>query len=214
MKRLSALLLAIVLLFTNSSAALACDEKQTNTYVTQILFGDRALSRSSDENVKMLLAALYLCSEQSDGLGQDKIDYLKQHRVSGIPALSSLDIKGTYLLECSHNSWEYEYAGAKKNQNNRRTVLQHTVNKVFDFGFINNLFSSGSGKCNSFAALLYYSHILSDYLADDPSETEAVVNGRAVSAYAGQATITLNGNQPSFTASQKNSTESFVSSAH
>jgi len=207
MKRVSALLLAIVLLFIIGSTAFACDEKQTDTYVTQILFGDRALSRSSDEKVKMLLAALYLCSEQSDGLGQDKIDYLKQHKVSGVPTLSSLDIKGAYILECSHNSWEYEYAGAKKNQNNRRTVLQHTVNKVFNFGLFNNLFGSGSGKCNSFAALLYYSHILSDYLADDPSETTAICGNNSIPSYSGTAYYIINGDRPNFTAEQMATTD-------
>lgn len=209
-KRWSAFLLAIVLLFSLSSTAFACDEKQTNTYITQILFGDRAQSKSSDENVRMLLAALYLCSEQADNLGQDKIDFLKQHKVSGVPNLTSLNIKGTQLLECSHNAWESEYARASKNQASRRTVLRNTVNKVFDFGFFNNLFGSSSGKCDSFAALLYYSHILSDYLADDPSETEIAINGRLTSAYSGQASTTVNGNQPSFTASEKELTESFV----
>ena len=134
-KRWSAFILAMVLLLSISNTAFACDEQQTNTYITQILFGDRAQSKSSDENVKMLLAALYLCSEQADNQGQDKIDYLKQHKVSGIPALASLNIKGTYLIECAHNTWEYEYSGAKKNQASRRTVLRNTVNKVFDFGF-------------------------------------------------------------------------------
>ena len=210
-KRLSIFILAMVLLSSFSSTAFACDENQTNTYVTQILFGGSALSRSRDENVKMLLNALYLCSEQSDGLGQDKIEYLKGKRVSGIPALTSLDIKGSSLLECSHNSWEYEYPAAQKNQNNRRKVLRNTVNKVFGFGLINNLFGSNSGKCNSFAAMLYYAHLLSDYLADDPSETETNVGGKLVSAYSGQPYVTVNGNRPSFTASQKKSTTSFVS---
>ncbi len=209
-KRWSAFILAIVLLLSISNTALACDEQQTNTYITQILFGDRAQSKSSDENVKMLLAALYLCSEQADNQGQDKIDYLKQHKVSGIQALASLNIKGTYLIECAHNTWEYEYSGAKKNQASRRTVLRNTVNKVFDFGFFSNLFGSSTGKCDSFAALLYYSHILSDYLADDPSETEIAINGRLTPAYSGQAATTLNGNQPSFTAKEKEMTESFV----
>ena len=210
-KRLSAILLIIVLLFSLSSTAFACNEEQTGTYVTQILFGDNALSRSSDEKVKMLLSAIYLCCEQSDSSGQDKIDYLKLKKVAGIPALSSINIKGTYLLECSHNRWERVFTAAMKSQSKRKKVLQNTVNKVFDFGLFNNLFGSGSGKCNSFAAMLYYSHLLADYLADDPSETEAVVRGKAVSSYVGAASVVLNGNIPSFTSSQKKTEDSFVS---
>lgn len=209
-KRLVSFVMIVVLLVSMSSTAFACDEDQTNTYVTQILFGENALSRSSDDKVKMLMAALYLCSEQSDSLGQEKIVYLKTKKVSGIPTLSNLNIKGDYLLECSHNSWEHEFSAALKNQGNRKKVLQRTVNKVFDFGTINNWFGSTRGKCNSFAAVLYYSHILADYLADDPSETETNVNGRITDAYSGEPYTTINGNKPSFTTAQMNGTYSFV----
>ena len=207
-KRIVAFILTIVLLFSLSSTVFACDENQTNTYVTQILFGDSALSKANDQNVEMLLSALYLCSEQYDNLGQDKIDSLKAMKVSGVPSLSGLNIKKNYLMECSHNSWEYEFSAYKKNQAKRKKVLQNTVNKVFDFGFINNLFGSKSGKCNSFAALPYYSHILADYLADDPNATEVNVNGKMTPAYAGVAYTEINGNRPSFTADQKKIKES------
>ena len=210
MKRRIVTIIAICLLVSFCSTAFGCDENQTSTYVTQILFGDSALSRASDEKVKMLLSALYLCSEQADGLGQDKLDYIKGHGVSGVPALSGLNIKGSELLSCSHHSWEREYASNKSNQGNRRRILQNTVNAVFDFGLINNIFGSGGGKCNSFAALLYYSHILADYLADDPDDTQAVVNGKQVSPYSGQATTVVSGGMPAFTASQKKNTTSFT----
>ncbi len=206
-KRWSAFLLAIVLLFSSSSTAFACDEEQTNTYITQILFGDRAQSKANDENVKMLLAALYLCSEQADNLGQDKADCLKKGRVSGVPNLASLNIKGTFLLECSHNTWEYEFAGAKKIQASRKTVLRNTVNKIFDFGYFNNLFGSSRGKCDSFAALLYYSHILSDYLADDPTETSALCGDYAIPSFSGSPQHILNGDMPTFTEEEKNITD-------
>ena len=71
-KRIVSFILTIVLLFSLSSTVFACDENQTNTYVTQILFGDSALSKANDQNVEMLLSALYLCSEQYDNQGQDQ----------------------------------------------------------------------------------------------------------------------------------------------
>ena len=209
-KRLSAFFMIIILLFSLSITTFACDESQTNSYVAQILFGDSALSKSSDDKVKMLMDALYLCSEQADNHGQDKIDFLKRKKVSGISSLSSINIKGDSLLECSHNSWEHVFAESQKNQSNRKKILQNTVNKVFDFGTFSNWFGSKSGKCNSFAALLYYSHILADYLADDPSETEINVNGRITPAYSGESYTTLNGDRPVFTSSQKKGTDSFV----
>lgn len=210
LKRLSAFIIAIVLLISLNSTASACDENQTNAYVAQILFGDSALSMESDEDVKMLMSALYLCSEQSDNLGQDKLDFLKRERVTGLPALTKLDIKGEYLLECSHNTWEHEFTAFQKNQANRKRVLQNSVNKAFDFGTFNNFFGSKSGKCNSFAAMLYYSHILTDYLADDPQETETNVNGKITPAYSGEAYTTINGNKPSFSRAEKSSLEETV----
>ena len=210
-KRLAAFILTMVMLLSSfSSTTFACDENQTNTYIAQMLFGDSAVTRSSDEKTIMLFNALYLCSEQTGGQGQDKIDYLKSHRVFDVPALTKLTIKADDLLDCSHNTWEHEFTSAKKNQSNRRKVLRNTVNKVFDFGMINNLFNSSSGKCNSFAALLYYSHILADYLADDPSNTEATVKERSVSSYFGQPYVVINGDVPSFTTEQKKNTTSFA----
>ena len=203
-KRIVAFILTIVLLLSISSTVFACDEKQTNTYVTQILFGNNALSKANDQNVKMLMSALYLCSEQSDNQGQDKVDYLKAMKVSGVPSLSDLNINTNNLMECSHNTWEYVFAAFKKNQASRKKVLRNTVNKVFDFGFVNNFVGSKNGKCNSFAALLYYSHILTDYLADNPDETETNINGKMTPAFSGTAYTEINGNRPSFTTNQKN----------
>ena len=87
MKRLIAFFMALLLFVSiNGEVTFACDENQSNTYVTQILFGDAAFSRSTDDKVEMLMNALYLCSEQADNQGQEKIDFLKTKKVSGIPA--------------------------------------------------------------------------------------------------------------------------------
>ncbi|MBP3804398.1 MAG: DNA/RNA non-specific endonuclease [Oribacterium sp.] len=210
MKKIFALSLAMILLFLNSSIVYACDENQSNFHVTEVIFGDEAVSYKSNENTKMLLNALYLCSVQSDNLGQDKIDYLKFKKVGGVPSINDINIKNSALNECSHIGWDSEYTANKKVRSSRKKVLQNTVNKVFDFGLIDNLFGSESGKCNSFAALLYYSHILSDYLADDPEDTEVNLKGRSIEAYSGQAFIILNGDKPQFTSSPKTSREETI----
>lgn len=188
----------------------ACNENQTNVYTTQILFGDSALNYSSDERVIMLMNALYLCSEQSDELGQDKINSLKKKKIRGIPDISKVNLKESILLECVHNSWEYVYTLDEKTQNSRKNILKNTVNKVFDFGMLNNIFGSNDGQCNSFAALLYYSHILADYLADNPSDTENLIDGEITDAFSGQAYTILNGNKPQFSMNQKKSIKTFT----
>lgn len=209
-KRIWVLLLSCLLFFSLATTAVACDEEQTNTCVPQILFGKSLPRKVNDENVQMLLSALYLCSMQADGVGGDKVKYLKQRKVSGVSKLKKLDVSGKTVLECSHNTWEHECVRVKKQQENRKEVLQNTVNKICDFGFINNLVGSKKGKCNSFAALLYYSHILSDYLADESIETGVNINGKEVPSYTGEKVVKLNGNRPSFTPKQKKSSESFI----
>ena len=209
-KRIWVLLLSCLLFFSLATTAVACDEEQTNTCVPQILFGKSLPRKVNDENVQMLLSALYLCSMQADGVGEDKVKYLKQRKVSGVSKLKKLDVSGKTVLECSHNTWEHECVRVKKQQENRKEVLQNTVNKICDFGFINNLVGSKKGKCNSFAALLYYSHILSDYLADESIETGVNINGKEVPSYTGEKVVKLNGHRPSFTPKQKKSSESFI----
>ena len=209
-KRFVALILSFIIAISSANPVLACDESQNDTYVTQILFGNDALVKKDDEKTKMLLDALYLCSEQSDNLGQEKLDYLKQKKVRNIPKLKKLNIKKSALQKCSHNYWEYKYSADIEAQNNRKKVLRNTVNKVFDFGVINNLFGSKKGKCNSFAALLYYFHILCDYLADNPDNTEVNLKGKMLPAFSGEPYININGGIPSFTEEEKSSTDSYV----
>lgn len=188
----------------------ACNEQQTITYVTQVLFGYNASKYQLDDSTKMLLDALYLCSEQSDGSGQEKIEYLKSKRVLGLPSLSELDIEGQYLNQCAHIKWENIYLGNPKTRNSRKQLLQYTVNTVFDFGFSEELFGKVSEKSNSFAALLYYSHILADYLADNPAETEIDLFEYHVPQYDGEACKALNGNKPTFSENQLQSKESHI----
>ena len=146
MRKFFALSLTVALLIYNSTIVYACDENQTNNYVTEILFGDEAASYKSNENTKLLLNALYLCSEQSDNLGQEKIDFLKLKKVGGVPSISDINIKNGALNDCSYICWEYDYAANNKARSCRKKILQNTVNKVFDFGLLDNLFGSGSGK--------------------------------------------------------------------
>lgn len=209
-KRICIVLLTLSLFVNSSSVVLACNEEQTNLYVTQIIFGDDALLYEADKNVEEILSALYICSEQSNRDGKDKLDLLKDAKVSGIPGLDKINVSDEYLLSCSHNTWEYEAKGLEKLQAERKDVLRNTVIKVFDFGWINETFKKSSGQIDSFSALLYYFHILADYLADDPDDTEFSVKGYDIPAYSGITTVELNGNNPQFSSVQKKSTEFYM----
>ena len=200
-KKLIAILLIAVILFSVPQRTEACNENQSDTYVRQILFGNQDGRYKSDGNVELLLSALYICSEQYEGNGQEKLDQLKSAGVGKIPKLEDIKIKKSYLPGCSHNSWKYDYLEAAEPQEIRKSLLKRTVKTVFDFG-------GEKKKSDSFAALLYYSHILADYLVEDPRDTEASKNGYTFSAYAGSPY--LDRGTPSFTEAEKKRTDSFI----
>lgn len=208
-KRIFVFFLAVVLIISSSTTAFACDEEQSNSYVLQILFGKNILRYENDSNTEALLSALYICSEQSNKDGQSYLTFLKKAKISGVPSLAKINVSGDALFDCSHNSWEYVSNTSKKAQEARKNLLRKTAVKVFDFGWFNETFKSNSGQIDSFAALLYYSHILADYLADDPMDTEVSAKGYDIPAYSGDAVYELNGNMPSFTSKQKKETESY-----
>ncbi len=209
MKRVPAFLLMLVILLAHTVPIYACEEGQSQNRVLEILFGDDASTHEDDEKTKMLMNALYLCCEQSDNQGQDKIDFLKKKKVSKVPTIANINVKNSELIESSHIGWDLEYASNSKARSNRKKVLQNTVDKVFGFGFFQKIFGGGNEKSNSIAALLYYSHILADYLADDPEDTEVMYDGNLIPSYAGSPYVDINGGIPSFTASQKRETETY-----
>lgn len=103
-KRIMAVVLSIAILFSDSASVFACDRKQTETYVSQMLFGDKAEKYKSNEKVQMLMKALYLCSEQYDNDNTKELDALKKKKVSGLPKSEEIEISQKELLECSHNT--------------------------------------------------------------------------------------------------------------
>lgn len=208
-KRIYTVLLVLSLFLKFSLVILACDEEQTNTYVLQVLFGDNASMHESDKKVELILNALYICSEQSNKDGQDKLNFLKKEKVSGIPDLEKINVSSNDLLYCSHNAWEYKTKKIEKVQDLRKDILRKTVTKIFDFEWFDEIFKRNSGQIDSFSALLYYSHILADYIAADPRDTEFSAKGYDIPAYSGVGGYVLNGNVPSFTTKQKKENESY-----
>ena len=209
-RRIMAVVLSIAILFSDSASVFACDRKQTETYVSQMLFGDKAEKYKSNEKVQMLMKALYLCSEQYDDNDTKELDALKKKKVSGLPKSEEIEISQKELLECSHNTWEYKYNAKEKQQKSRKTILRNTVSKVFGVGFWNRYFKRNKEKYESFAAVLYYMNILADYLADDPDATEITWKSGFVSAYDGKASVEINGGIPQFTQKEKNRKDYFL----
>ena len=104
-KRLGLIFLSAVLFLNSSLTSFACDEEQTNIYVSKVLFGEDAYSYENSKQLAQLECALYICSEQNNKSGQDKLNDLKKAKVKSLPTLDELNVKERDLFECSHNGW-------------------------------------------------------------------------------------------------------------
>ena len=82
--------------------------------------------------------------------------------------IDDIDFTGNdHHREYTHRGWEYNYTTDKAHWEIRKRILRETVNHIFNFGF-------GSGRyfgvdrydkrCDSFAAVVYYIHVLQDHL--------------------------------------------------
>ena len=126
-RRIVAALLVVALFLSFPATVFACDEDQSNLYVLQILFGKDASFYEDNADVNKLLSALYICSEQADENGQDKLNALKKAKVGGVPTLAKINVSGAELFDCSHNSWDYVSKDSEKEQEVRKNLLRKTV---------------------------------------------------------------------------------------
>ena len=177
-KRICALLLALCTLL-NGSMAFAHSRKEHNKDLADVLFGSAdGVHRKSDE-FKMLHTATYLCLDQFNGQGEDAagsnnndnqgLGYLRKHGVSNLPKrIAEIDYtsNGDHR-SATHRGWEHYYGeNDKAHWPIRKEILLNTVEKVFNFSILpRKIFGitiSDSEIGNSFAAILYYVHLLGD----------------------------------------------------
>ncbi len=173
----SAILAAIVLTMYLSIPVMAFDAEKHDEYLEKVLFGDEynkdSKTQKIKDKIKMLEYASYLCVDQDRGDGAEELSFLKKQKVRGLPKLADFDLTGIFYgnhRNYTHRGWNYSYVipkGKKHDKANwpvRKALLCATVNKVFDFGWKNELFGNVCRQCDSFSAIIYYVHILGDHI--------------------------------------------------
>lgn len=147
----------------------------------RVLFGRELQGREREGAIKLLEYASALALDQFSTRemtetgkrisGTEKLLFLKTSGVRGIPSkIEEIDFIASAKTHQSytHRGWDHDYIDDKANWNVRKKLLLATVEHVFDFDFLSGTFlgevvSRGYDKrCNSFAALVYYVHILGD----------------------------------------------------
>ena len=159
----------------------------------EVLFGAAGPSvRSSDIDkfVKALKYAPALTIDQFGTTGNVKFNYLKEKKMKGIPSKFS-DIKYEYVIprenakkvdanrhrQFTHEGWEIDFKNSEANKfwKTRKKVMLGTVNTIFGFNKLPVVIKHDI-KCEYFCGIIYYVHILGDYMqADNYSKLEYLV---------------------------------------
>ena len=159
----------------------------------EVLFGKTVtyvMNSDTDKYVKALKYAPALTIDQFGTTGEVKFNYLKEWKMRGIPSKFS-DIKYEYVIprgnakkvnanthrRFTHQGWivEFEYSEANKFWKTRKKVMLGTVNTIFEFSKLPIVIKPDK-KCEYFCGIIYYVHILGDYMeADNFNKLEYLV---------------------------------------
>lgn len=176
MKRIVCYVLLIAALLSMVSPAYAHDAAGHNLQLEMVLFGPSnavtAMSPEAQNALKALECASYLALDQYNGKGNRALTYLNStYHVPGLPkSIDAIDFPSNeYHRKYTHYGWDYQYDDDKAHWAVRKNILLATTEKVFDFQtFSGKVLWHDFGyaqKCNSFAALVYYVHVLGDHEA-------------------------------------------------
>ncbi len=183
MKRLiTFFIVALVTMSLSLVPVFGFSAKVHGDYVHKVLFGldsYQLIVSEYREEIKILDSALTLCIDQFNNSDSSLLTALKDAKVNRIPdSISEMNLIANAQTHrrYTHQGWESQESYLKENGlkdfvdkwKDRKTILLSSVNKVFDFGLFAEisayLFGMYNEKCDSFAATIYYVHILSDYL--------------------------------------------------
>lgn len=171
------------------SRALAHDTPEHNKEIEKMLFDNESFSSDhkgdeQGEAIEALECATYLCIDHygTNGrkatAGNRNLETLRAFGVRPIPSLGDIhpdpnapknpDDNNNMHRSYTHRGWDFNYVGEDhvKKWNTRKQLMLNTAEKVFDFTFLPTWMVGFDSKCDSFCALVYYTHVLGDYLED------------------------------------------------
>ena len=186
MKRIVCYGLLIAMLLSMVCPAYAHNAAEHNLQLKMVLFGpdntENSMSPEAKKALKALEYASYLALDQYNGKGGRALTYLNStYHVPGLPkSIDAIDFSSNeYHRMYTHYGWDRQYNDDKAHWAIRKNILLATTEKVFDFQtFSGKVLWHDFGyaeKCNSFAALVYYVHVLGDHKALESYENIAMM---------------------------------------
>lgn len=178
-------LVACIMLFDCSMPVFAYTEDSHNQLIEEVLFGLGGYTPTPSNNAENKLTALEdavaICLDQFNSNYQEKLTSLNTLGVDKIPSsINDINFSGNqYHRKYTHRGWDfnYTYKGEHKERTDlanwplRKTILTETVHYVFEekssfFDFLwfkKNEIAESVKQRESFAAFLYYLHVLGEY---------------------------------------------------
>ena len=165
-------LFSFILIFTIifSVPAFAHDRPKHDEDLEQLLFIKEYNINRQPKQIKdsfdALTSAIYLAIDQFNNYGEKDLKILSDFGIRGIISdISEIDYSASSKThrQYTHRGWDYIYSIDAGHWRKRKKILTQTVNTIFDFDEA----SAANRKSNSFCALLYYTHILGDRIADE-----------------------------------------------
>lgn len=190
------LLICGILICSFTNMVLGFGHEEHDKQMEYVIFGDEEYSKNNPgeraDVVTSLHYATYFCVDQfnynKQAVEDDrKLAFLRNDRkVPGLPQNVENELNYTAFGEkhriYTHRGWDHSYSPTeleKSHWETRKKLLIATVKKEFDPGIVNNVLSffgnndaevltdNYDAKCEEFAALLYYIHLLGDYIYDN-----------------------------------------------
>lgn len=178
--------LIIIIVASGMIPVVAHGRKEHDEQLELVLFGNSKYSTQHPEvkdKIQALEDAVYLYVDQFQGNGVDCLSYLQNRSVSHLPqTISEIDFPSNYEhRKYTHLGFDFDYSDGKvvdypndwpERWEKRKNILIYTVEKelfsevksIFIIQWIKDLFNNRhyDEKRNSFCALVYYVHIISD----------------------------------------------------
>jgi len=183
-KQVITILLTAVLCFSLTTSVYAFNSDEHDKYMLDVLFKsfkNVENDPSVKNEVEALECAAFLTIDQYNGNGENELSFLQQYKVKDIPSsISKIDYTANqYHRKATHRGWDeskivYTTISIER-WDIRKKILLNTADKIFDF-------KGNTSKRDSFCALIYYIHILSDRISDNkyyPNDVIMELGGRS-----------------------------------
>lgn len=169
-KRIAVFLIMTLTFTAVNNPCWAYERTGHDSLFEQLFFGANDVN---EDNVEILEAAAYLAIDQfnwkSTKSGEKDLNYLKGKNVKGLPkSVSEIDYSasGATHRSYTHNGWNHVYPDDKGHWETRKSIIVNSVSSVVDVS------SLTPEQLDSFCSLIYYSHILGDFLDDNYSRSK------------------------------------------